>query len=113
MKLLFSFTDVAVVEESDVTCPSSHLVLLSSVPVPQQTSHSYDSNYSSSDTWVPHTHFTGSGMRMCPTTDVQGTCQPAGRGGVWCPHCLLPVARVAEIQPDGILPDWILNYHLK
>lgn len=104
MKLLFSFTDVAMEEQSGGDhCPRSHpcSAWLSVCP----TGNASVTIVTSSDTWVPHTHLPVSGMRMCLTTDVQGACQPAGGGGVRCPHCLWPVPQMAEIKPDGILSD--------
>ena len=112
VKLLFSFTDVAMEEQSGGDhCSRSHpcSAWLSVCP----TGNASLTIVTSSDTWVPHTHLPVSGMRMCLTTDVQGTCQPAGRGGVRCPHCLWPVPQMAEIKPDGILSGWILNYPLQ
>lgn len=111
LKLLFSFTDVAMEDQSGGDCPRSHpcSAWLSVCP----TGNASVTVVTSSDTWVPHTHLPVSGMRMCLTTDVQGACQPAGGGGVRCPHCLWPVPQMAEIKPDGILSDWIPNYPLQ
>lgn len=112
VKLLFSFTDVVMEGQSGGEhCPRSHpcSAWLSVCP----TGNVSVTIVTSSDTWVPRTHLPVSGMRMCLTTDVQRTCQPAGGGGVRCPHCLWPVPQIAEIKPDGILSDWIPNYPLQ
>lgn len=104
VKLLFSFTDVVMEEQSGGEhCPRSHpcSAWLSVCP----TGNVSVTIVTSSDTWVLRTHLPVSGMRMCLTTDVQRTCQPAGGGGVRCPHCLWPVPQMAEIKPDGILSD--------